>query len=152
MKYTAHGLSHGHFDKLSFLYYDEGREIIQDYGAARFVNIEPKYGGRYLPENKSYAMSSIAHNTVTVDEKTHFGGKIEEASKYHSDFHFASVSDSDLQITSAKDEHAYSDVKMQRTMVMVNDSSLQSPVIIDIFKVKSDKSTSTICLIITWGS
>lgn len=139
MKYTAHGLSHGHYDKLSFLYYDQGREVIQDYGSARFVNVEPKWGGRYLPENKSYAMTTIAHNTVTVDEKSHFNGKITESEKYHSDFHFVSLSDSNLQVISAKDEHAAEGVKMQRTMAMVKDPAFIRPVIIDIFKLNSAK-------------
>lgn len=139
MKYTAHGLSHGHYDKLSFLYYDQGREVIQDYGSARFVNVEPKWGGRYLPENKSYAMTTIAHNTVTVDEISHFGGKIRESEKYHSDFHFVSLGDSDLQITSAKDEHASSGVKMQRTMAMIKDPAFIKPIIVDIFKLNSSQ-------------
>jgi hypothetical protein len=137
MKYTGHGLSHGHYDKLSFLYYDQGREIIQDYGSARFLNIEPKYGGRYLPENKSFAMQTIAHNTVTVDEKSDFGGKIEVSEKNHSDRHFFSASDSTLQIVSAKDLNSYKDVSMQRSMAMINDARFTRPVVIDIFNVKS---------------
>lgn len=42
LKYTSQGMGHGHFDRLSFTYYDNNKEIIQDYGAARFLNIEPK--------------------------------------------------------------------------------------------------------------
>ncbi len=53
MKYGVHGEGHGHFDKLHFLFYDQGREVIPDYGFGRWINIEPKFGGRYLPENKS---------------------------------------------------------------------------------------------------
>ena len=45
-------MGHGHFDKLHWLYFDNGREIISDYGAARFLNIEAKYGGHYLPEKQ----------------------------------------------------------------------------------------------------
>jgi len=48
MKYSSQGLSHGHYDKLSFSYYDGGEEVLQDYGLARFVNIEQKGGGNYL--------------------------------------------------------------------------------------------------------
>ena len=62
-KYTAHGLSHGHFDKLNINLYDKGNEILTDYGSVRFVGVEQKYGGRYLPENKTYASQTIAHNT-----------------------------------------------------------------------------------------
>lgn len=138
MKYTGHGLSHGHYDKLSFCYYNNGNEIIQDYGSARFINIEQKFGGRYLPENKSWAMSTIAHNTVTVDEKSQFNGDIKISEKYHSNKHFFEVNDT-MQIVSAYDDKAYEDVKMLRTMAMIKDKNFQEPVIIDIFRVNSDK-------------
>lgn len=140
MKYTSHGLSHGHFDKLSFLYYDNGKEIIQDYGAARFVNIEPKYGGRYLPENKSFAMQSIAHNTIVVDEKSHFNAKQEISEKFHSERHFFSCNDKNIQIVSAKDKNAYDGIVMQRTMALVKDPDIAHPFIIDVFKINSDET------------
>ena len=47
-KYSAQGMGHGHFDKLSYSLYDKGGEVIQDYGAVRWVNIDQKGGGRYL--------------------------------------------------------------------------------------------------------
>ena len=75
MKYGVHGGGHGHFDKLHFVLFDGGREVIPDYGFSRWINIEPKSGGRYLPENDTYAMQTIAHNTVVVDETTQNGGK-----------------------------------------------------------------------------
>ena len=50
-KYAAQGSSHGHYDKLSYSLYDNGNEVLQDYGLARFVNIEQKGGGNYLAEN-----------------------------------------------------------------------------------------------------
>ncbi|MDP4988915.1 MAG: heparinase II/III-family protein, partial [Polaribacter sp.] len=61
MKNTSQGLSHGHYDKLSFSYYNNSNEILQDYGLARFVNIEQKNGGGYLKENKTWAKQTIAH-------------------------------------------------------------------------------------------
>ena len=51
MKYTSQGEGHGHFDKLSFSLYSNGEEVVQDYGFARFVNIDQKNGGGYLKEN-----------------------------------------------------------------------------------------------------
>jgi len=39
-KYASQGSSHGHYDKLSYSLYEKGQEVIQDYGLARFVNIE----------------------------------------------------------------------------------------------------------------
>jgi|CZKP01.1.fsa_nt_gi hypothetical protein len=137
MKYTGHGLSHGHYDKLSMLYYDQGFEILQDYGAARFINVETKDEGRYLPENKSFSRQTIAHNTVTVDEKSDYQGKESVSEKYHADKHFFSVSDSAFQVMSAKVVNAYKGVSMQRTMVMINDKSFTKPIIVDVFKISS---------------
>ena len=54
-KYASQGSSHGHYDKLSYSYYENGNEVLQDYGLARFVNIEQKGGGNYLKENKTWA-------------------------------------------------------------------------------------------------
>jgi hypothetical protein len=137
MKYTGHGLSHGHYDKLSMLYYDQGREILQDYGSARFLNVEPKYGGRYLPENKTFCLQTIAHNTITVDEKSHFSGKIDISEQFHSDRQYFEGANTDVQVMSATDTNAYKNVKMQRTMMMINDARFTKPIVVDIFKVKS---------------
>ena len=82
MKATTQGLGHGHFDKLGFLYFDNGDEVVADYGAARFLNVEPKAGGRYLPENTSWAKQSIAHNTLVVDQTSHFNGDWREGQKH----------------------------------------------------------------------
>ncbi len=73
-KNTVQGMGHGHFDRLGWLYYDETGAVVTDYGAARFLNVEAKRGGRYLPENDSWASATIAHNTLVVDEQSHFGG------------------------------------------------------------------------------
>ncbi|MEZ4765128.1 MAG: heparinase II/III family protein [Calditrichia bacterium] len=70
MKYGVQGDGHGHFDKLQFIFYDQHREVVPDYGFSRWINMEPKYGGRYTKENDSFAKQTIAHNTVVVDEKT----------------------------------------------------------------------------------
>ena len=138
-KYSAHGLSHGHFDKLSMLFYDQSREIIQDYGAARFLNVEQKSGGRYLLENKTYALQTIAHNTLVVDETSDFNGKQSESQKYHPDLYYSNLTNPDMLVTSAVDVHAYDGVMMHRTLLMVNDPGLLRPVVIDVFRVKSEK-------------
>lgn len=140
MKYTGHGLSHGHYDKLSILLYDQGNEILQDYGAARFINVETKDGGRYLPETKTFARQTIAHNTVTVDGNSDYNGKENISEKYHGDLHFFSASHTNLQIMSAKVLNAYPGVKMQRTMAMINDKSLSRPFIVDVFKIESKEN------------
>ncbi|WP_044198482.1 alginate lyase family protein [Dyadobacter tibetensis] len=138
-KYTGHGLSHGHFDKLMLALYDGGNEILSDYGAARFLNVEPKAGGRYLPENHSFAMQTIAHNTVTVDEQSHFQGKEKVAEKESGKLFFSDISHPDQQIVSARSTTAYPNVGLQRTLILLKDSSLTYPIILDIFRVSSEK-------------
>jgi oligo-alginate lyase len=139
MKYTAHGFEHGHYDKLSFLFYDQDREVLQDYGAARFVNVEPKNGGRYLRENETWAKQTIAHNTVAVDGASHYGGVYNVAEQHHADRHFFSISDPDVQIMSAKAIGVHKGVVMQRTMAMVRDNGMPKPVIIDVFRIETKR-------------
>jgi len=138
-KYGTHGLSHGHYDKLTFLFYDQQREIIQDYGAARFLNVVQKWGGRYLPENKSYALMTVAHNTLVVDEKCQYDGERDKSQANHSERYTFSGEDPNFQYAGAKENNAYEGVKMHRTIVMVNDESLLKPALIDVYRVNSDK-------------
>lgn len=140
-KYTAQGNSHGHYDKLSFMLNFKGEEVIQDYGAARFVNISQKSGGSqsgvYLDENFSFAKLTIAHNTLSVDEEVHFGRDYRVASKNHAEKYFSELSNDGHQIISAKDHKAYPGVGMHRTLVMLQDHRLYQPLIIDLFRVES---------------
>ncbi len=138
MKYTAHGFSHGHFDKLSFSLYDNGSEIVQDYGFARFVNIEQKNGGGYLKENTTWAKQTIAHNTLVVDETSHFKGEYRIGSKHHSDPYIFSVDDG-FQIASAKEVNAYPGIEMHRTMALIEDDFLQKPIVLDILRVHAEE-------------
>ncbi len=139
-KYTSFGHSHGHYDKLSMLFYDQDREILQDYGSARFLNVVQKDGGRYLLENKTYAKQTVAHNTIVVDEKSDYNGKFSVAEKNHSDAFYFSDSNPDFQVTSAVDSTAYPGVIMHRTILMVKDpsNSKSKPSLIDIFRVSSN--------------
>lgn len=136
LKYTSQGMGHGHFDKLSFTYYDNNAEIIQDYGAARFLNIEPKNGGHYLPENNSFGKQTIGHNTLVVDEKSHFDGKLDEASKYSPVF-YAFVNTDKVKMISAKDTHAAPGVDMQRSLLLVSHPSFEHPLVVDVFRAES---------------
>ncbi len=136
MKNTSQGLGHGHFDKLHWLYFDNGNEIISDYGAARFLNIEAKYGGHYLPENNAWAKQTVAHNTVVVDEKSHFNGDWKVGQKFAPTIHYYSATD-DVKISSASINDAYPDTGLRRTMAMVKHSSLEHPLVIDVFEVQS---------------
>ncbi|WP_055435239.1 alginate lyase family protein [Lacinutrix algicola] len=139
-KYAAQGSSHGHYDKLSYSLYEKGDEVIQDYGLARFVNIEQKGGGNYLKENKTWAKQTIAHNTVTQNETSHFTGKYEIGSQYHSVLNYFSSENEAVQVASAKEDNAYPGTEMLRTMAIIKDEDFEKPYMLDIMKVTSDKA------------
>ncbi len=137
MKYGVHGEGHGHFDKLHFSFFDGGREVVPDYGFSRWFNIEPKFGGRYLPENDSYAMQTIAHNTVVVDERTQSDGKEAVDEGVWPDRHFFEANVPNVQVMSARTDKQYPGVGMQRTMLLVRDARLPYPVVIDLYRLAS---------------
>jgi oligo-alginate lyase len=136
-KYGAHGLSHGHFDKLTYLYYDQNQEILPDYGAARFLNVEQKFGGRYLPENNSYAMQTVAHNTVVVDENSQYNGKEATSEANHAKLYFQDLTNPNCQIVSAEDNTAYNGVAMRRTLALIQLEGAAKPFVLDIYKIQS---------------
>ncbi|MEP1490240.1 MAG: alginate lyase family protein [Algibacter sp.] len=139
-KYAAQGSSHGHYDKLSYSLYEKGEEILQDYGLARFVNIEQKGGGNYLKENKTWAKQTIAHNTVTQNETSHFNGKYEIGSQHHSVLNYFSSEKENVQVASAKESNAYPETELLRTMAIIKDEDLEKPYMLDIMKVTSNKA------------
>lgn len=138
-KATSHGLAHGHYDKLSITLHDNGHAILTDYGAVRFLNIAPKFGGHYARENFTWAMQTIAHNTVTVDSTSHFNADIVTSSKHHSEILYSSYRNPNFQIVSGRESNAYPDVEMHRTVSMLKSPLFNFPVIIDIFRLKSEK-------------
>ncbi|MFD1315101.1 alginate lyase family protein [Namhaeicola litoreus] len=139
-KYTAHGLSHGHFDKLSYSLFDEGDEVVQDYGLARFVNIEQKGGGNYLKENKTWAKQTIAHNALVQNETSHFEGKYDLGSQHHSERYFFDSENESVQVASAKEVNAYPGTKWQRTMVLIEDPDYENPYVLDVMRVEAEKA------------
>nr|WP_255490488.1 heparinase II/III family protein [Dysgonomonas sp. 511] len=136
-KATAQGMGHGHFDKLSVSYYDNGREILQDYGAARFLNIEQKNGGHYLPENDLWAKQTIAHNTLTVDETSNYKGELKTAEKY-SPAITSFFDGKEIKAASAVETNAYPGVTMQRTVAMVQPEGFSKPLVIDVYEAISE--------------
>lgn len=138
-KYAAQGLSHGHYDKLSFSLYERGEEVLQDYGLARFVNIGQKGGGNYLKENTTWAKTTIAHNTLSVNGKKHFDGKYQVASQHHSELFFFDAEKDNVKVVSATEENAYPGIFMHRTMAMIKDENFENPFVLDILRVKSDE-------------
>ncbi|WP_372757489.1 alginate lyase family protein [Mariniflexile sp.] len=138
MKYSAHGLSHGHFDKLSFSYYEGGNEVIQDYGMSRFVNIQQKGGGNYLKENTTWAKQTIAHNTINQNEGSHFGGSFETGSAHHSEKYVFDVSNPKVQVISATETNAYPGTSLHRTLTIIKEDDFENPYLLDIIKVDSE--------------
>ncbi|MCG8578784.1 MAG: heparinase II/III family protein [Bacteroidales bacterium] len=138
MKYASQGMGHGHFDRLTIAFYDQGKEILQDYGAARYVNVEYKHGGRYLPENKTWARQTIAHNTLVVDKDSQSEGKVKVASSHHSEPWVFDASKEEVKVMSAKENKAYTGVQMQRTIAMLNLPEVSDDaIILDLYRVES---------------
>ena len=139
IKAASQGMGHGHFDRLNLLFYDNGVEVFPDYGSARFLNIDTKGGGGYLPENKTWAKQTVAHNTLVVDQKSHFNSKLADAEAHHPELlHFSDKPD--LKVLSAAENNAYAGVKMVRTSALVKVEELSTPLLIDVFKVQSEET------------
>ncbi len=139
-KATSHGLSHGHYDKLSIVLYDNGSCILPDYGAVRFLNIEPKDGGGYTKENHTWGSQTIAHNTVTIDGKSDFNGDFKLSSQHHSDLNYFDAGNPAIQVVSAAESNAYKRLKMNRTTAMIMNKAFEYPIVLDINSVKSDST------------
>ena len=139
MKNTKQGMGHGHFDKLNWLFYDNGQRVVTDYGAARFLNIEAKAGGIYLPENNSWARQTIAHNTLVVNEQSHFGGDWKKGQPLAPTPLLFATRD-DTQIASARMDGAYDGVSFTRTQLLLAHPSLGEPVVLDLLRVNGSKA------------
>ena len=138
MKNTSQGLGHGHFDKLALLVYDQGKEILRDYGAARFLNVEAKYGGHYLPENNSYAKQTIAHNALTIDETSHFKGKTKVGNRFAPKLGVF-ADDGRIKLAAAEIDSAYQGIRLLRKSAIIEDRALRQPVVIDVVQAYAAK-------------
>lgn len=138
-KNTAQGMGHGHFDKLNWLFYDAGNPIVTDYGAARFLNIEAKQGGRYLPENDSWAKTTVAHNALVVDETSHFRGQLKPAeAAWPTQLAFGR--NDRLQWSVAEMKDAYPGVTMRRALVTIEQGNGRSPLVVDLLRASGAKA------------
>jgi len=138
-KYASQGMGHGHFDRLNINLFDKGNEIFQDYGSARFIGIEQKYGGRYLPENAAFAAQTINHNTIVVDETSHFNGNTALGEKYHAQKMFSDTSNPSLLVAAAKEDNAYNNVQLKRTLYMMQLPG-ERKIFVDVFHVTSPEA------------
>lgn len=137
-KATSQGLGHGHFDRLGLLYFDNGDEIVADYGASRFLNVEPKNGGHYLAENLSWAKQTVAHNTLVVDEQSQFDGdwRIGEE-RVPTIVGFDDTPGASF--AAAEIDTAYDGVALQRLIAMV-DRPGGGQYVIDVMRARSDET------------
>ena len=141
-KFSTHGMGHGHYDRLSYSLYDKAGEILQDYGAVRWVNIDQKAGGRYLPENKTFGKQTIAHNTITINTSSQFEGKIKKAETSAPILYTFNNTDPNLHLVSAIEDNAYDGVKQHRTLMLYKDEAFTSPLVIDLFLIESKEEVT----------
>ncbi|WP_394132206.1 heparinase II/III family protein [Shewanella maritima] len=131
-------LDHGHFDGLHLSLFNHGQEVTHDYGFGRWVNVEPKFGGRYIPENKSYAKQTVAHNTVVVDQQSQNAGDTATAEARWGEAHFFVAGESQ-QGMSAFVRDYYPGVDQQRSVLMFNIEGIAKPVVLDLFRLSSQQ-------------
>lgn len=141
-KFSAHGMGHGHFDRLSYAMYDKQGEVVQDYGAVRWVNVDQKGGGRYLPENKTFGKQTIGHNTVVVNQKSQFDAKVKKADKVAPEKYLYDATNPQLKIISAIEENAYDNVSQHRTLMLFQDEDFVEPLVIDLFSINANQSNT----------
>lgn len=142
LKYAKHGMGHGHFDRLSFLLYHGADEVFQDYGSARWVNIEHKDGGGYLTENNTWAKHTIAHNTVVINGITQFERNVQTAEDNPGTPYLFEVDNSETQVVSAKELNAYPGVEMHRTMAMIALPEVENEVILDLYRIENAETST----------
>lgn len=140
MAYGSHGLrEHGHFDGLSICFFNRGQEVLSDYGCVRWLNVEPKNGGCYVKENKTWAKQTIAHNTVTVDQKTQNRNDGVYAESMNGQRAYFTCDDDVLQAMSGRISNFYDGVDMQRTSMLLKHELFEYPLLIDLFHIESEQ-------------
>lgn len=138
MNYGQHGMGHGNFDTLGITYFNRGQEVLREYGFGRWVNVEPKFGGRYLDENKSYARQTIAHNMVTIDQTCQNYFDVDRADSVHGLPHFFKVEDDNIKGMSAFANDHYDGFNMQRSVFMLNIEQLEAPLLLDLYRLDGE--------------
>ncbi len=102
LDFGPHGGGHGHYDKLGFVSYARGTIMGLDPGTQSYAS----------PYHETWDVTTVAHNTVVVDEHSQ-----EEATGELRDF----WTSDDISYVRATAGDAYPDVSLARTLVMVPD-------------------------------
>lgn len=137
MKNTQQGQGHGHFDRLNWMFYDNGSAVVTDYGAARFLNIEAKNGGGYLDENDSWAMQTVAHNALVVNGASQFGGNWRIGETHPTTPLLFEVTDG-VQIASARLDGGHDGFTVTRTLALLEHAELAFPIAVDLLRVRGE--------------
>lgn len=119
LDYGKHGIAHGHYDKLNFTLYANGREWVLDPGRLTYSH----------KEFKTWVKETVAHNTVVVDMKTQAAGEGRLLWLQASPDKNGPMAWAGLQATA---DTVYSGVKLTRTM------ALTSGFLLDVFDVQAD--------------
>ncbi|QIA64889.1 chondroitin lyase [Vibrio astriarenae] len=138
MNYGMHGMGHGHFDTLGITFFNRGQEVLREYGFCRWVNVEPKFGGRYLAENPGYARQTIAHNAITIDETCQNDFDVDRADSVSGTPHFFQVNDEKLKGMSAFANEHYDGFGLQRSAFLLTLDELEAPLLIDLYRIKGE--------------
>jgi hypothetical protein len=135
----SHGLAeHAHFDGLTLGFFEGGAEALRDYGAVRWINVEPKNGGAYLPENVSFAKQTIAHNTVTVDETSQHGGDADRAVGTHGRMLRFAAETEGRALMAGEVADFTPGVRLRRTTALLTHADFERPLLIDLLDIAAD--------------
>ncbi|MGY3727660.1 MULTISPECIES: heparinase II/III domain-containing protein [Cobetia] len=131
-----HGMGHGHFDELGLSFFSRGKEVLKEYGFARWVNVETKFGGRYLKENEGYAKQSVAHNLVVVDMQSQHAANHALADERHGEISLLTGCAAGAR---ARCDNAHDGVAMQREVLLVESRHTETPILLDVFTLTSEQ-------------
>jgi hypothetical protein len=100
--FSPFGGFHGHFDKLSLVYYGMNQELGYDPGRARSQAYR-------LPIHRDWYRATISHNTVLVDRKTQ--GEADGTNEFF-------ITNPELSAASAYTDKAYQGILHRRLMIL----------------------------------
>ncbi len=115
LAYGPFGGGHGHFDKLSFVYFARGEEQGYDPGRARSQAYR-------LPIHKDWYRATTSHNTVLVDRASQEG--VEGALECF-------LTNEEVSATAANTDQAYAGVMHRRLLVLRQDYLVVADILTD---------------------
>lgn len=119
--YYGYKGGHGHFDSLNLHLFDTKSPLLPDTGYPDFMN-------DYVPGIYSWSEQTIAHNTVTVDERRQFGNARGRLMEF--------FNDGPLHLVTVDNPSVYQDItsRYMRTLLLV-ETGENSGYLVDLFRV-----------------